>query len=247
MAKIFITGASSGLGWHMALEFAKRGHQLALSARRLDKLNELAELIKTQFDVSVHCYALDVCDETAQQAVLKQAKSDLAGLDIIIANAGIGESAPIGKGSFDSVRATIEVNVIGAFATLHHGVALLRESGGGQLVAISSVAGERGLPGAADYCASKAALTSYTESLRLECWNENIDVTLLKPGYIDTPINQGAASRPFLVGPEDGAKALVDAIEGKRKRSFIPSWPWFIVARLLRWLPGSLLAKQAAQ
>lgn len=243
MAKVFITGASSGLGWYMALEFARRGHSLALSARRLEKLQVLAEQIRTESQVDVFVYELDVRDEDAQKQVLEKAQEDLQGLDIIIANAGIGESAPIGKGNFASTRATIEVNVIAAMATLHHGVELLREQGSGQLVAISSVAGERGMPGAADYCASKAAITSYTESLRLECLNENIDVTLLKPGYIDTPINQGAASRPFLVGPEVGARALVEAIESRKSRSYIPNWPWCVVARLLKWLPGRLLAR----
>ncbi|GAA6151473.1 SDR family oxidoreductase [Pseudoteredinibacter isoporae] len=243
MAKIFITGASSGLGWYMALEFARRGHGLALAARRMEKLEELADRIRREFQVEVYAYTLDVRDEEAQRAVMAQARQDLHGLDVIIANAGIGESSPIGKGDFSSTRATIEVNVIAAMATLHHGVELLREQGAGQLVAISSVAGERGMPGAADYCASKAAISCYTESLRLECLNENIDITLLKPGYIDTPINQGAASRPFLVGPEVGARALVDAIEAKCPRSYIPSWPWCVVARLLKWLPGRLLAK----
>lgn len=243
MAKVFITGASSGLGWYMALEFARRGHDLALAARRLEKLEELADQIRAESQVSVFVYALDVCDEHAQKQTLDKAREDLQSLDIIIANAGIGESAPIGKGDFASTRATIEVNVIAAMATLHHGVELLREQGSGQLVTISSVAGERGMPGAGDYCASKAAISCYTESLRLECLNEDIDITLLKPGYIDTPINQGAASRPFLVGPEVGARALVDAIESKCQRSFIPNWPWCVVARLLKWLPGRLLAR----
>lgn len=245
MAKVFITGASSGLGWHMAIELAHRGHQLALAARRLEKLEELANTIRTDYGVDVFVYSLDVRDEGAQKQVLAQAKDDLNGLDIIIANAGIGESAPIGKGDFNSVRSTIEVNVIGAMATMHYGVELLREQGFGQMVAISSVAGERGLPGAADYCASKAAVTSFAESLRLECLTEDISVTLLKPGYIDTPINQGAASRPFLIDPVKGAKALVDAIEDKAERRFIPHWPWCVVARILRWVPGRLLATKA--
>ena len=229
----------------MAIEFARRGHHLALAARRLEKLEQLADEIRSDYGVEVFVYRLDVKDDSAQKQVLNQAKESLKGLDIIIANAGIGESAPIGKGDFESVRSTIEVNVIGAMATMHYGVQLLREQGFGQLVAISSVAGERGLPGAADYCASKAAVTSYAESLRLECLAENISVSLLKPGYIDTPINQGAASRPFLIDPVKGASALVDAIEEKRERRFIPHWPWFIVARLLKRIPGRFLVSRS--
>lgn len=113
-------------------------------------------------------------------------------------------------------------------------------------MAIGSVAGERGLPGAADYCASKAAIATYVESLRLETWNENIDISLLKPGYIDTPINQSMASRPFLIGPEKGAHALVDAIEAKVARQFIPSWPWSFIVKLLKLLPARLLASRSA-
>lgn len=242
MASVFITGASSGLGWQMAVEFASRGYKLALCARRLEKLEELKAKL-SEYPVEVHIWTLDVKDENAQATVMAEAYERLGSLDIIIANAGIGNAQAIGRGDFASTRETIEINVIGAMATIHHGVQLLRQQGHGRLVAISSVAGERGLPNAGDYCASKSALSTYVESLRVETLQENLDITLLKPGYIDTPINQGADSRPFLVDLESGAKSLVDAIEKGVSRSCIPSWPWNFMAFIIRNLPGSVLAR----
>lgn len=235
---VFITGASSGLGRQMAREFANRGYDLALAARSLDVLEELK--LELQGAVRVEVYQLDVIDDNAVKQVLEQAKSDFGRLDKILANAGIGVMGVIGEGSFGGARSTIEVNVIGAMATMHHGIALFRGQGFGHVVAISSVAAVKGLPGSGSYSASKAAINAYAESLSIETAREKIDVTVLSPGYIDTPINQSAKSRPFVVDVEMGGKALVDAIEKKVGHSYIPRWPWMLVAPLLSILPKRL-------
>ncbi|MCV6627393.1 MAG: SDR family oxidoreductase [Cellvibrionaceae bacterium] len=242
MKSVFITGASSGLGMQMAIEFAQRGYNLGLAARRMDRLEALKEQL-TSHNVQIELWSLDVKDDGAQQHVLGEAAECLGGLDIIVANAGMADTAGVGEGAFAATRETIEINVIGAMATVHHGVALLRRQGRGRMVAIGSVAGDRGLPGAGSYSASKAALGVYMDSLRLETRNENIQITLLKPGYIDTAINQDMASRPFLVDLETGGKALVDAIEKGVAVSCIPAWPWNVVSWLMARLPGPLLAR----
>lgn len=242
---ILITGASSGLGWQMAVEFARRGYRLALTARRLDKLDELKQLLERDYGAEVWLAELDVTDAQAVQQTLAAAAEHFGGLHKVIANAGIGYSQRIGKLDFDKVKATIDTNVIGFMATVDAAVRLFKGQGYGHLVAISSVAGFRGLPGSGAYSASKAAVTSYTESLRLELRRHNIDVTLLWPGYIDTPINQAARARPFCISLEKGGCILADRIEQKVARATVPRWPWALVARLLRWLPDALLARAA--
>jgi short-subunit dehydrogenase len=242
MAKtVFITGASSGLGKGMAFELASRGYNLALAARR--SLQDTADEIIQKHGVKVKVYELDVTDYDAIDQCVKQVVVDFSVLDIVIANAGIGETMYIGKSDFSAVKATIETNVLGLMATVESVLPILRQQGHGQIVGISSVAGERGMPGVGVYCASKSAVTTYLKTLQVESYRENIDITILAPGYIDTPINQGAKSRPFVVSLDKGVLELVDKIEKKVAFSFVPSWPWSIVARVMRYLPHRMLAK----
>lgn len=240
---IFITGASSGLGWQMAIEFARRGHRLALTARRLDSLQALKQKLEAEFDAKVFLRALDVTDYPDVAQALEDAKNHFGDLDKVIANAGIGYSQRIGKLSFDKVKATIDTNVLGLMATVDAAVCMFKQQGHGHIVAISSVAGTRGLPAGGAYSASKAAVTTYIEALRAELYFKPIDVTLLLPGYIDTPINQAARSRPFCITLEKGGHLLADLIERKVKRATVPRWPWAIVVRLLPWLPVGLIAR----
>lgn len=240
---IFITGASSGLGRQMAIEFARRGYRLALTARRLDSLTALQTQLGEDHGTEVWVAPLDVTDTQAVTAALRAARAHFGGLDKVIANAGIGYTQRVGKLNFELAKATIDTNVIGLMATVDEAVRLFKDQGHGHLVAISSVAGFRGLPGAAAYSASKAAVTTYMEALRVELHKKPIDVTLLWPGYIDTPINQSARSRPFLISVEQGGRILADRIEARVARATVPRWPWAVVARLLRILPVSVLAK----
>jgi len=241
---VFITGASSGLGKQMAKEFASRGYNLALTARRVDILDALKQELEREFKIKVFVAGLNVRDPQQTGEVLAAAASELGGIDKVLANAGIGYTERIGTpNSFEHARDMIQTNVIGVMATLDAAVQLFRQQGYGHIVAVSSVAAFRGIPGSSAYCASKSAVTTYTEALRAETYHENIDVTLLSPGYIDTPINQGAASRPFLIDLEKGGKILVSLIEKKVKRSTVPSWPWGIVARLLACLPTGMLVR----
>lgn len=240
---IFITGASSGLGWQMAIEFARRGHKLALTARREDSLTALKQKLETEYGAQVWIQALDVTRFETIAPALEAAREYFGQLDKVIANAGIGYSDYIGRLSWDRVKATIDTNVLGLMATVDAAVLLFKQQGHGHIVAVSSVAGFRGLPAGGAYGASKAAVTSYMESLRAEVYGRGIDVTLLWPGYIDTPINQAARSRPFCISLEQGGRLLADLIERRVARAAVPRWPWAIIARLLRWIPVALLAR----
>lgn len=241
---VFITGASSGLGRQMAIEFAKRGYQLALSARREDELRTLQQQLRSD-SVKVEIYPCDVCDEERLQVVLLEAEKEFGHINKIIANAGIGKNGRIGQDNFDSARSTIAVNVTAAMATAHYGMQIFNRQGYGHIVFIGSVAGYRGLPTGGAYSASKAAIRCYAESLRAENHNRDIDVTVLNPGYIDTPINQGAASRPFLISLEKGGPLLVNLIEKKVKRATVPAWPWALLAPLLSILPTAVISRMA--
>lgn len=240
---VLITGASSGLGRQMAIEFSRRGYRLALTARRLDLLQELQSELAAGGGALVCVAALDVTDEVAVAQVFAQARAQLGSLDIVVANAGIGHHGTIGKLPFDRVRDTINTNVIGFMATVDAAMHHFKEQGHGHLVGLSSVAAFRGMPFGGVYGASKAAVSTYLESLRAETHSSPIVVTTLSPGFIDTPLNRGAKSRPFVIGVERGGKLLVDLIERQVEQATVPRWPWSVVARLMAVLPTAVIAK----
>ena len=243
MAKsIFITGASSGLGEAIALEFARRGYAIAIAARRVERMGTLAARLREAGAASVLPLALDVTDFPTIDAALDRAAREFGRLDIVVANAGVGYSLPVGRGKFEQVRQTIDTNLTGAIATLEFALPRLRAQGGGQLVAITSVAGSRGMPFMGAYSAAKAGLHRYVQALRAEVRHEPIAVTELAPGYIDTDINRGAKSRPFVIPMPRGAAIMARMIERRVGHRYVPVWPWALVAPLMRVLPTALLA-----
>jgi NADP-dependent 3-hydroxy acid dehydrogenase YdfG len=242
----FLTGASSGIGRALAAELAARGYDLVLAARRSDSLAELQQEIAARLPQRrIVLRALDVTRYDDVQTAVAEAAAELGGLDLVIANAGVGSTGPVGSGRFAEDRAVIETNVLGAMATIDAAVALFRKQNRGQIVAISSVAAFRGLPGAGSYSASKAAIAVYADSARAELHGTPVRVTTLFPGYIDTPINQNMKSRPFLIGVTHGARIIADLIERGVQTSTVPVLPWNLIGRLLKVLPTGLLAKSA--
>ena len=241
---ILITGASSGIGAALAAEFAGRGYRLALTARRTDVLDRLqARLQPLAPSGTVEIARLDVTDFASVSAVISDLADRVGGLDIVMANAGIGLGEKIGRGAFDRAGQTIEVNLLGAMATVDAAAAYFLSRGGGHIVGTSSVAAFRGTPRGSSYAASKAGLSAYLESLRAEAHFKNIAVTVLYPGFIDTPLNDMLSNRPFLISAQKGAALIADAIEKRCRRAFIPRFPWCIVARILRILPAAVVAR----
>ena len=244
MAKsIMITGASSGLGEGMARHLAKRGHRLALCARRRDRLDALAvELGKLPGGRPV-VEELDVTDYASVPTVMDRIARQLGRIDVVVANAGIALNTPIGMGRLDDVRRTIETNLLGAIATIESAVELFRKQHGGHVVGISSVSAARGMKGHGAYSASKAGLSRYLEALRAEVASDNIRVTDLAPGYIDTDLNRSIPNRPFLVTAERGTAMIADMIEKEVGFRYVPTWPWTIVAQILKILPTKAIAR----
>jgi NAD(P)-dependent dehydrogenase (short-subunit alcohol dehydrogenase family) len=242
---VFITGASSGIGRALAVELAGRGYDLFLTARRLDALEEArAEIAARAPGRRVEIRQLDVTDDADVARAIEEAAQTLGRCDIVVANAGVGNSGRVGDGNMPRARLIVETDLIGAIATVNAAVTLFRRQGGaGQIVGVSSVAGVRGLPGSGSYSASKAGLTTYLESVRAETHGEPITVTTLAPGYIDTPINQEMASRPFLIDAEKGARIMADLIERGVGYATVPRLPWSVIAPLLRVLPTSWLVR----
>lgn len=193
---VFITGASSGLGRQVTGEFAKRGYDLALAARQLDVLHSIKSELEERHNVRVLVYPLDVSDTDQVRDTLNTASTELSQLDIVVANAGLGSDGRIGRIDFANSRQMFEVNVIGACATIDAAITLFKKQGHGQIVAMSSVASWRGLPGSGAYSASTAAVSVYMEALRAESLGKNLTVTVIYPGFIDT-----AATKRHAVSP----------------------------------------------
>ena len=239
---VFITGASSGIGEALAREFARRGCDLAISARRAERLEAQAAELRGLGAGRVLALPLDVTDFDGMASALQRAAGEFGRLDTVVANAGVGYSLPIGKGKFDLVKQTLDTDLTGAIATIELALPILRAQGGGQIVAITSIAGVRGMPFMAAYSAAKGGLHRYLQALRAEVAHEPISVTELAPGYIDTDMNRGVASRPFVIPVEQGAAIMVRLIERKVGHRYVPAWPWTVVAPVLRMLPTRLLA-----
>ena len=238
---ILITGASSGIGRTLAFEFSRRGYALGLSARRLELLESLRDELGRETQVAIA--KLDVADLERVPEVLHKIADQLGGVQIVIANAGVGERSYPGEGTFHLDSKVIEINVLGAMATIDAGTEILKKEGGGQIVGISSVAGFRGLSTTPAYSASKAALSTYMEGIRNNLKQHKIAVTVLNPGFIDTPINTHRKSRPFLISAEKGARLMADMIEKKVWSSTVPVWPWALITKLMRLLPERLWSK----
>lgn len=251
MRRVFITGASSGLGWALAREFAAQGAMLGLVARRA---SALAERVATLPDASMHrIYPVDVNDHAALAAAAEDFLAHAGGIDVVIANAGISYGTlterPADLAVFEKI---IQTNLIAMVATFAPFIpAMKSQTAAGQrgmrLVGIASVAGIRGLPGAEAYSASKAAVISYCESLRIELRRDAIKVVTIAPGYIDTPMTQiNTYPMPFLMPASDFARQAVRAIGAGRSYVVIP-WPMRGVSWLLRCLPNSLYDRVMAR
>jgi len=220
---VMITGASSGIGRALAVEIGRHGAKLGLIARRAEIIDEVVREVKAAGGTAVALPA-DVQHAESISAAANKLRADLGPIDVLIANAGIGPTRDAANFSAAEVSDVINVNVIGASNSVAAVIPEMVERGSGQLVAISSLAAYRGLPRSAAYCASKAAVSAFFESLRLDLEPRGVDVTIIHPGFIKTPLTQGRdAQMPFLMELDDAVRKMVSAIEKRRKRY---SFPW---------------------
>ena len=243
--KIIITGATSGIGLALVKQYDKQGAIIGILARRRDKLIELQKTLSCKSLIfSVNVTDLEQCRWAAEEFMALYGAPD-----IVIANAGVSSGTLTENFSdLETIKKIIDTNLIGVMHTFYPFIQPFKKRGSGHFVGISSVAGIRGLPGAGAYSSSKAALTNYLESLRIELSNANIDVTTIAPGYIVTPMTDANNfSMPFLMPAENAARSIIKAIKNKRKYVIVP-WQMNFIGRIMHLLPISIwdwIAKKA--
>ena len=237
---VFLTGASSGIGEALAIELAKRGACLGLAARREELLTEIAAKC-VQVGGQARVFAADVVDADAVQSAADALRNEFGAIDILIANAGIGGSNSETRNlKADAVKKVIDINLIGAVNAVAAVLPAMLERKSGQLVAISSLAGIRGLPKSAAYSASKAGMTAFFESVRLDVQDKGVSVTIIQPGFIKTPLTSGRANKmPFLMELEDSLPHFIHAIENKKKFAAFP-WQLATFVRFAEIFPAQL-------
>jgi short-subunit dehydrogenase len=234
-----ITGASAGLGEEMARQFAALGHDLALCARRTDRLDALKnELSRRHPAQRFEVRALDVDDHDQVFAVFRAFRADFGGVDRVVVNAGVGAGAPLGTGQFDTNRKTATTNFVSALAQTEAAMEIFRAQGRGHLVMISSIGAMRGMPrAAATYAATKAGVAHLAEGVRAELVGTPIKVSVIYPGFIRSEILEDGKNPPFVVPTVKGVRAMVEAIEKQRPRARVPAWPWVPIGFALKHLP----------
>lgn len=240
---VFITGASSGIGQALAWRFYQAGCNLALVARRSEVVSAWARAQGLD-PARLRIYSADVADIDSIVSAGRQCMAQQGLPDVVIANAGIsvGMDSAV-RSDLDVMARTFATNNTGLAATFHPFVDAMCVRGSGTLVGIGSVAGIRGLPGHGAYCASKAAVIAYCESLRGELRSSGVAVVTICPGYIDTPLTrQNSYSMPFLMQVDDFAQRAFKAIQAGSSYQVIP-WQMGVVAKLLRLLPNALFDK----
>lgn len=237
---VLITGASSGLGEEMARQFAALGHDLALCARRTDRLATLREEILTAYPgVRVVTKALDVTDDEQVFTVFEEFRAELGTIDRVVINAGLGKGAPLGTGKHHANRQTAMTNFVGALAQAEAAMTIFRAQNSGHLVMVSSFSALRGLPRQmATYAATKAGAAHLAEGLRVELHGTPIAVTVLYPGYIVSEMSEGATRGNRLMSSTTrGVTAMVSAIEKEKARAYIPTMPWTALAPVMKRAP----------
>ena len=238
-----ITGASSGIGKALALEFAQRGYNLGLAARRIDRLEalraEIAALPGGQ-NLLVEITALDVGDTAIVGQVLQALFGALGHVDVVVVNAGVNKLTGVGKGQLDDELGLMQTNLLGAMATVNAAVQWFKQQGGGHVVGISSLASLTPIPKQAAYCATKAGFSMYLDAAAIELKKYKIDFTKILPGFVKTDIVDNMEQYPFLVSAEQAAREMANHIEKRRGVGVVPGYPWKILKPLLASMPSSV-------
>jgi hypothetical protein len=241
---VLITGASAGLGEEMARQFADLGYDLALCARRTERLDALAAEITARTGRRVETAALDVTDADAVPAVFEKFAEKFGSIDRVVVNAGIGKGAALGTGRADANRATAMTNFVGALTQTEAALEIFRRQQRGHLVLISSMSALRGMRKAmTTYAATKAGVAALAEGLRSERI-PGLDVSVIYPGYIRSEMNAHVEQKVrFMVGTPTGVRSMVEAIEKRRPKAYVPAWPWVPIGALMKVLPLSVVRK----
>lgn len=245
--RILLTGASSGIGKALAVALAKKGAILGLLARRKELLDKLKKDCE-KAGGSARVFACDVTNEDAVQAAVDDFIHEFEHIDILIANAGIGGNNKETRSLQPlAVKKVIDINLLGAVNSVHAVLPQMLKREHGHLIAISSLAGFRGLPKSAAYSASKAGMTAFFESVRLDVKHLGIAVTIIQPGFIRTPLTAGRENKmPFLMNLDAAIPLFIKAIEKKKKFAAFP-WQLATIVRAGKFMPSWLYDRIAGR
>jgi NAD(P)-dependent dehydrogenase (short-subunit alcohol dehydrogenase family) len=235
---VFITGASTGIGRALALELASRGWSLALAARRAPLLAELAAEA-ARLGSACLPLACDVCEQAQVRQAVAAARQYFGRIDWAILSAGISQPTDAQRFAAADFAQLLQTNLLGVAYCLEELIPLLRTQGGGRIVALSSLAADRGIPGSAGYCASKAALTALFDGMRAPLQAHKIELVTVAPGYVLTPMTEKFARMPFVMQADEAAQLILRRLERGDRVIRFPLLP-SIVTGLLRVLPVSL-------
>jgi short-subunit dehydrogenase len=243
--RVFITGASSGIGAGLARHYARPGATLGLVARRAPLLEAVAKEVRAA-GAAAHVYAADVADTEEMRAASQRFLSEAGGADLVIANAGVGIRSALREGEAAEVARLFEINLIGVTNTVIPFLPRMLEQRSGVLCAVSSVAGHRALPGRVAYSASKKAVTTFMDGLRMELHGSGVHAMTVCPGFVRTPLTEGQQGMFFVVEQDDAVRVIAGAIES-RQNTFTFPWQMNLLKELIVRAPESLLRRLAPQ
>jgi short-subunit dehydrogenase len=243
MKRIFITGASSGIGAALAKHYGTSGTTVGLVARRAAVLDDLARDLRAQ-GATVGVYPADVADTRAMGEAIRRFVSEAGGVDLVIANAGVGIRSALLEGNAEDVAKLMQVNVIGVTNTVVPFIPLMVKQGSGVLCAVSSMAGHRALPGRVAYSSSKKAVTTFMDGLRMDLHGSGVHAMTICPGFVKTPMTEGMKNMPFLVELDDAVIAMTGAIAA-RKDTFTFPWQMNMLKEVLTRAPEWFVRRTA--
>lgn len=243
MQRVFITGASTGLGEGLAHHYAKPGAVIGLLARRRELLEALS-LALVEKGATVHVYAADVADTRAVREAGEDFVARAGGVDLVVANAGIGIKDGAQQGDASEIARLMGVNVVGVTNTIAPFIPTMRAQKSGVLCAVSSIAGYRALPGRGAYSASKAAVIVYMDALRMELMGTGVHAMTLCPGFVDTPLTKGNKGMFFLMTVDEAVRHMTFAI-ARRRRTYAFPWQMDLVRRAFQIVPEWVLRRAA--
>jgi short-subunit dehydrogenase len=243
---VIVTGASSGIGRALAVELGKRGARVGLIARRADELSKTADEVTRAGGEALN-FPADVRNPSELEEATRRVVETWGRVDVLIANAGMSSTTSGVSLEAGEASNVITVNVIGVVNSVAAVLPTMLKQKSGHLVAISSLAAYRGLPKSGVYSASKAAVSTFFESLRLDLHGQGIDLTVIHPGFIRTPMTAGRKNKlPFLLEADDAACRIIRAIE-RRARTYAFPWQLASAVRLIRHMPGRLYDRFASR
>ena len=243
MQRVFITGASSGIGEGLARHYARPGAVIGLVARRAPLLEGIAKELRAS-GAAAHVYAADVADTDEMRTASERFLADAGGADLVIANAGVGIRSALLEGEAAEVARLFQINLIGVTNTVIPFLPRMVQQGSGVLCAVSSVAGHRALPGRVAYASSKRAVTTFMDGLRMELYGTGVHAMTVCPGFVRTPLTDGQQGMFFVIEADQAVRDIAGAIEARRNTFTFP-WQMNLLKELIVRVPEPLLRRFA--